>query len=290
MLENHPSTESQDLSAPSLLLLNRTADIPFDSFKPEEIQPSIDRALKLAEAELEAIKAVQGPRTFENTMRALDNLGLTLGYAMAIVSHVESVATTPEWRAEYNAVLPRVSEFNSKISLDEGLWNALKTYAATTEAGQLTDEKKRFLDKTIADFRRSGADLPPEKKSQLAAINTELAQITNKFSQNVLDATNAFEFVTTDEKYLSGLPESARQMARQSAESKGREGYRFTLQGPSYMAVMTYADSQELREKVYRAYSTRCTSGNSITSATSTESSSSAPRKQNSSGSKISLT
>lgn len=261
MLTNHPATESDNLTAPNLPLLNRTANIPFDSFKPQEIQPSIDKALQLAESELEAIKGAQGPRTFENTMRALDNLGLALGYAMGIVSHLESVATTPEWRAEYNAVLPRVSEFNSKLLLDAGLWNALKTYAATTEATQLTGEKKRYLEKTIADFRRSGADLPPDKKARLSAINTELSQITNKFSQNVLDATNAFEFVTTDEKYLSGLPESARQMARQSAESKGREGYRFTLQGPSYMAVMTYADSQELRENVYRAYSTRCTSG-----------------------------
>ena len=261
MQENHPSTESQDLTHSSLLLLNRTANIPFDSFKPQEIQPSIDRALKLAEAELEAIKGVKGPRTFENTMRALDNLGLTLGYAMGIVSHLESVATTPEWRTEYNAVLPRVSEFNSKLILDEGLWNALKAYAATSEAGQLTGEQKRYVEKTIADFRRSGADLTPEKKSLMAAINTELTQITNNFSQNVLDATNAFEFVTSDEKHLAGLPESARQMARQSAESKGLQGYRFTLQGPSYMAVMTYADSQELREKVYQAYSTRCTSG-----------------------------
>ena len=137
----------------------------------------------------------------------------------------------------------------------------MKAYAATSEARQLTGEQKRYVEKTIADFRRSGADLTPEKKSLMAAINTELTQITNNFSQNVLDATNAFEFVTSDEKHLAGLPESARQMARQSAESKGLQGYRFTLQGPSYMAVMTYADSQELREKVYQAYSTRCTSG-----------------------------
>jgi oligopeptidase A len=242
-------------------LLTRTSEIPFDSFTPAQIQPSINKALAIAESELEAIKNEQAPRSFENTMRALDNLGLSLNYAMGIVSHLESVATTPEWRTEYNAVLPRVSEFGSKLLLDEGLWKALKEYAATPEAAQLTGEKKRFLDKTLADFRRSGADLPPEKKTELAAINTELAQITNRFSQNVLDATNAFEHVTTDERDLAGLPESARQMAKQSATSKGLEGWRFTLQGPSFMAVMTYADSRELREEVYRAYNTRCTSG-----------------------------
>jgi oligopeptidase A len=242
-------------------LLTRTSEIPFDSFRAEQIQPSIDTALAMAESELEAIKNERAPRTFENTLRALDNLGLTLNYAIGIVSHLESVATTSEWRTEYNAVLPRVSEFGSKLLLDEGLWKALKEFAATPEATQLSGEKRRLLEKTIADFRRSGADLAPEKKQALAAINTELAQITNTFSQNVLDATNAFEHVTTDEKELAGLPESARQMARQSATSKGLEGWRFTLQGPSFMAVMTYADSRELREKVYRAYNTRCTSG-----------------------------
>jgi len=242
-------------------LLTRTSEIPFDSFRAEQIQPSIDTALAMAESELEAIKNDRAPRTFENTLRALDNLGLTLNYAIGIVSHLESVATTSEWRTEYNAVLPRVSELGSKLLLDEGLWKALKEYAATPEATQLSGEKRRLLEKTIADFRRSGADLAPEKKQALAAINTELAQITNTFSQHVLDATNAFEHVTTDEKELAGLPESARQMARQSATSKGLEGWRFTLQGPSFMAVMTYADSRELREKVYRAYNTRCTSG-----------------------------
>jgi len=120
MLPTHQPQLSQELSTPTLPLLNRTANIPFDSFKPEEIQPSIDKALKLAEGELETVKQVEGPRTFENTIRALDNLGLTLGYAMGIVSHLESVATTPAWRAEYNAVLPRVSEFNSKLLLDDG--------------------------------------------------------------------------------------------------------------------------------------------------------------------------
>ncbi len=256
-----PTHQAEEITSPTFSLLIPTDNIPFDSFQAQEIQPSIDRALAIAETELEAIKTEKGPRTFENTMRALDDLGLALNYAIGLVAHLESVATTPEWRAEYNAVLPRVSEFGSKILLDAGLWKALKEYAATQEASHLSGEKKRFLEKTIADFRRSGADLPADKKEQLAAINTELAQITNTFSQNVLDATNAFEHVTTDEKELAGLPESARQMARQSAASKGVEGWRFTLQGPSFMAVMTYADSRELREKVYRAYNTRCTSG-----------------------------
>lgn len=260
MLTTHETT-NQPAQVPALPLLARTSEIPFDSFTAQQIQPSIDKALAMATGELEAIKSVQGARTFENTLRALDNLGLTLDYALGLVSHLESVATTPEWRVEYNAVLPRVSEFRSKIVLDEGLWTALKSYAQTDEAKSLTGEKKRFLTKTIDDFRRSGADLPPDKKQRLATINTELAQITNTFSQNVLDATNSFEFITTNEADIAGLPESARQMGKASAIAKGVEGWRFTLQGPSLMAVMTYADSAAVREKFYQAHNTRCTSG-----------------------------
>jgi oligopeptidase A len=256
---SHTHTSSPRTEA--FALLNRTGEIPFDQLSAAEIQPSIDLALKNASAELEAIKNAPGPRTFENTMRALDNLGLSLDYAMGLVSHLESVATTDEWRAEYNAVLPKVSEFKSKIVLDEGLWSALKSFAETPEARALSGEKKRFLTKTLDDFRRSGADLPPDKKARLAAINTELAQVTNTFSQNVLDATNEFEFVTTNEADLAGLPQSAREMGRSLAAAKGREGWRFTLQGPSLIAIMTYADSRALRETFYQAHNTRCASG-----------------------------
>ena len=126
MLTTTPTNHTDDARSSTCPLLLPTDNIPFDSFQATEIQPSIDRALTIAEAELEAIKNQQGPRTFDNTMRALDDLGLALNYAVGLVAHLESVATTPEWRAEYNAVLPRVSEFGSKILLDAGLWKALK--------------------------------------------------------------------------------------------------------------------------------------------------------------------
>jgi oligopeptidase A len=240
-------------------LLTRTAHIPFDSFKAEQVAPAIDELLTKTTAELDAIRNATGPRTFENTMLALDSLGLNLGFAMGIVSHLESVATTPEWRAAYNAVLPKVTEFNSKISLDEKLWKALTEYAATPEAKALTGEHKRFLTKTLDEFRRHGAELPPDKKEQLSAINTELARITNTFSQNTLDSTNLFEFVTKNESDLAGLPESAREMGKALAAQKKVEGYLFTLQQPSFLAIMTYADNASIREKFYRAFNARGT-------------------------------
>jgi oligopeptidase A len=212
-------------------------------------------------AELSAIKAAPGERTFENTLGALDELALSLNFAMGVISHLESVTTTPEWREAYNKVLPRVSEFSSKISLDADLWSAIQSFAASQEAATLSEEKRRFLRKTIDEFRRNGADLPADKKEILSAINTELAEATNLFGQHTLDATNAFEFVTESENDLAGLPESARAMGRSAAESKGLPGWRFTLQGPSLLAIMTYADDRALREKFYRAHNTRCIAG-----------------------------
>lgn len=227
----------------------------------DQIEPAIKELLKATGRELEHLKSFSGTRTFENTMTALDNLGLNLEFAMGVVSHLESVATTPEWRAAYNAVLPKVSDFRSRLVLDEGLWNALRTYGEADEVTRLPAHRLRFVTKTLDSFRRSGAELPKDKKDLLAKINTELAQVTNSFSQNTLDATNAFEFVTTSATDLQGLPESALTLGRTLAAAKGLEGWRFTLQGPSFMAIMTYADDSKLREKFYSAYNTRCRGG-----------------------------
>jgi oligopeptidase A len=242
-------------------LLTRTSQIPFDQFKPEQIEPAIDALLASATAELKAIKEITTPRTFDNTMRALDDLGLQLDYAMGIIGHLESVATTPAWREAYNKVLPKVTEFRSKLVLDEGLWSALTEYSKTPEAATLSPHRARYLTKTVEAFKRSGAELPKETKEELARINTELANLTNSFSQNTLDATNAFEFVTSNGDDLRGLPESALMMGRVSAASKGLDGWRFTLQAPSFIAIMTYADDPNLRERFYRAYNTRCLEG-----------------------------
>jgi oligopeptidase A len=259
--EMNKNTQTDSETQPSNPLLHRTSIIPFDSFKAEQIEPAIEALLASSTAELDAIKAAPGERTFENTLRALDNLALDLNFAMGIISHLESIATHPEWRDAYNKVLPRVSEFSSKIVLDPDLWRALQGFAASNEAQALIGEKRRFMTKTVEDFRRNGADLPPEKKELLSKINTELAEVTNRFGQHTLDATNAFEHVTESESDLAGLPESARAMGRGSAQSKGLPGWRFTLQAPSFMAIMTYADNRAIREKFFRAHNTRCTSG-----------------------------
>jgi oligopeptidase A len=238
-------------------LLSMPFAIPFDQIRAEHVEPAIAQLIAEARERIEAIAAFTGPRTYENTMHALDHATEPLDVAFGVVRHLESVATYPEFREAHNAVMGPASEFYSSIRLHGGLWNAIKAYAATEEAKALTGVRARHVEKTLVAFRLSGADLDEAGKKRSAEIDIELTQLTTKFSENVLDATNSFELLITDEAQLAGLPPSAVAAARQSAEQKGQAGWRFTLQAPSYMAVLTYMDDRSVREKLYRAFATR---------------------------------
>jgi oligopeptidase A len=242
-------------------LLNIQFRVPFGSIRATDVEPAVEKLLAGARGRLAAIAAEPEPRTFANTMLALDAMTEPLDYAMAVARHLESVATTPELRAAFNAVQPSVSAFHSGIPLDEGLWLGVKAYAAAGESAHLAGERRRFLKKTVEDFRRHGADLDPGGKKRLREMDIELTQITTKFAENVLDSTNAFEFATGNEADLAGLPPSAVAAARENAARKGREGWRFTLQAPEYFAVMTYMDSAAIRRHFYEALSARGTKG-----------------------------
>jgi oligopeptidase A len=235
--------------------------IPFDRIRAEHVEPAIQEILRDARARREALAAPAQSRTFAGTMAPLDALTERLDYALGVVKHLEGVATYPELRAAHNAVQPAASEFYSSIPLHEGLWKAIRQYAGTAEAETLGGVRRRFLVKTIDSFRRHGAELDQQGKARLAAIDVELSKLTTRFAENVLDATNAFDLVITDEERLAGLPPSAIAAARQSAEQKNVQGWRFTLQAPSYTAVMTYLDDPAIREEIWRAYATRAASG-----------------------------
>ncbi|UJR78485.1 M3 family metallopeptidase [Sandaracinus amylolyticus] len=234
--------------------------IPFDRIRPEHVRPAVTTLLARARAAIREIGERTAPRTYATTLGALDDATEALSRAMGVVSHLESVATTPALREAYNDVKPEVSAFYTSIPLDPKLWEVLRAYAGTDDAKHLDAIRARHLAKTIDEFRRAGADLDEDGKKQLEAIDVELSTLTTKFSQNLLDATNAFELIVTDEKKLAGLPESAREAARASAQQKGVEGWRFTLQAPSVMAVLTYLDDAEIREKIWWAYNTRASS------------------------------
>jgi oligopeptidase A len=221
------------------------------------VEPAIAALLDEARLRLVQIGADPRPRTWENTPAALDGLTTRLDQALEIVRHLESVATCAELREAYNKVQPLASAFYASIPLEEPLWRALQTYADTEEGRSLQGVRRRFFTKTLDSFRRHGAGLPAEEKARLQQIEVELAELTTRFAQNVLDSTNAFELVITDERRLAGLPASALAAARRSAAEKGLAGWRFTLQQPSYVALMTYLDDAEVRRQVYLAYHTR---------------------------------
>ncbi len=243
-------------------LLANLAGLPFDKVHAGHVRPALDALLETARNRIAAIAAPVDRRTFGNTLAAMDKATDELDVAVSIVRHLEGVATTPELRDAWNDAQPQVIQFYSSIALNSELWQAIKGFASTQEAAGLTGIRRRFLDKTIEGFRRHGADLAVEEKRVLESIDIELANITTRFGQSVLDATTAWDFIITDEAALAGLPESAIAAARDSASSKGRDGWRFTLHQPSYVAVMTYLDDDAVRETFYRAYNARAAESN----------------------------
>ncbi len=198
-------------------LLEIQFEIPFDQIRAESVQPAVEQLLQDSRDELDRLISEPSTRTFANTLERLDHLTERLDYAMQIVRHLEAVVTTPELRAAYNAVQPKVSEFYSSLPLNEALWQAVLTSSKSEEAGALTGVRRRFLEKTMDNFRRHGAELNAAGKQRIAEIDVELSKQTIRFGENVLDSTNQYEWVITDEGKLAGLPESARAMARASA-------------------------------------------------------------------------
>lgn len=234
-------------------LLRLPFEIPFGQIKVEHIVPAVRQLLQESQAAVDAIANMEGERTFVNTMLAFDRCSADLEHAMAVVRHMECVDNSPELRQAIEIIDPEVSAFASAIPLNEKLFAAMKQVPAQG----LKPVEHRFLTKQLDSFRRHGAELEPEAKKKLMELDIELQKLTTKFSQNVLDATNAYELLIEDESQLAGLPESARMAARASAGSKGKSGWRFTLQGPSITAVLTYLDDAGIRRQLWEAYNRR---------------------------------
>jgi oligopeptidase A len=255
----HHLLDMSDSTNPLLDIGATGPRLPFDQIRAEHVRPAIDALLTESRAAIRAIASGKG-ETYDAVLGALERSTEKLSRAAGVVSHLESVATTPALREAETAVKPLLSAFYSSIALDAELWQAIKHYAATPDAKALTGARKRHLEKTLDEFRRSGADLDATGKERLTAVDVELSQLTMKFGQNVLDATNAFELILDDEKRLAGLPESAAQAARASAASKGlATGYRFTLHAPSVIPVLTYLDDASIREQIWRTFNARAT-------------------------------
>jgi oligopeptidase A len=242
-------------------LLIERFPIQFEAVKADHVEPAIQLLLEQMNQRLVALGGPDTPRTYQDILLALDQMTEPLDFAMALVRHLESVVTTPELRAAHNAVQGPVSAFYTSIALNANLWKAVQAVNESGEKEKLAPVHRRYLDKTVTGFRRAGADLDEAGKKQLEELDVALTKATTKFSENVLDATNAYEFLIADESKLAGLPESARLAARASAQSKGREGWRLTLQGPSYTAALTYLDDQGIRRDLWEASNTRADFG-----------------------------
>ena len=233
--------------------------IRWSTLTPDHIEADISKALSDAQAAVDAVAARcnDAPQTltYANTLAALEDGLATLNRAWGLVTHLDSVCNSPELRVAHNAMLPKVTEFFAGIPLNQQLWQALKAFGDSDAVAQLSATKQRYVHEELADFREAGADLPPQQKQRAGEIQQRLAALTQKYSENCLDATNAWEKIVTDKGLLTGLPASALAAAQQSAEQKGHpKAWRFTLQAPSLIAVLTYADNDALREEVWRAY------------------------------------
>ena len=232
--------------------------IRWSELQPALVAEAIDAALMRAEAAIDAIASRDlVALTYENTFLALEQATEELTVAWGKVTHLQSVADSPALREAHNQALPRVSSFYAGIPLNAALWERLKSFATSPAAAALQGIHRRFLDETVKDFSQAGADLPPAQRARLEALQSELAQLTQKYSEHVLDATNAWQLVVEekDGPRLKGLPEHARAAAKADAGRKGLAGWRFTLHQPSQEPFMTYVEDEALRREMWTAAS-----------------------------------
>ena len=243
---------------PTAPLANKEAEI---GNAAAMLRPLIIQGMDEEMHEVEAIVNNAEAPTFANTIVALSNTGENLERATAVMYNLLSAETNDELEELANELAPKLSEHSNNIMLNAKLFERVKA-VYDAETNQLEGEDKMLLDKTYEGFERSGATLSADDKLRFREITSQLSEKTLKFSQNVLKETNNFILHITNENDLAGIPEIHRNAARHEAETRNKEGWVFTLHAPSFMPFMMYADNRALREKMYRAYNSRCTHNN----------------------------
>ena len=244
---------------------------PFSKIRLEDYRPAVERLIVDGKRAVNDITAQADSATFENTIVALEFAQQPMERALNVFFNLNSAETSDAMQALALELSPMLTDFSNDIMLNERLFARVKAVhdnAAASRFAGLTPEQKTLLDDTYKSFVRSGANLTPEQKSQYRAITGELSQLTLKFEQNLLAATNAWQLHLTDSADLAGLPESVLDAAAAEAKEAGKEGWLFTLHAPSYIPFMTYSGRRDLREKMYRAYNTRAYGGEFDNSST----------------------
>lgn len=229
----------------------------FDAIEPSHVGPAIRQLLEENRALLARLEQPDTPATWNDFVQPLTDAGERLSRAWGVVGHLHGVNDVPEWREAYNAMLPEVSRYYAELGQNLALFEKFKALAASPGYAALNPARKRVIDNDIRDFRLAGAELSADKKPRFQAIQEELSALAAKFSENLLDATNAHVEWIQDEAGLAGLPDDVKAAARAAAEKEGKSGWKLTLHAPCYLPVMQYADDRGLRERMYRAYATR---------------------------------
>ncbi len=227
---------------------------PFQSIKNKDFKPAILKLIEDTKLEIETIIKTTDAPTFKNTIEALEFSGQQLDRVTSIFFNLNSAETNDDLQKIAQDISPILTEFGNDITLNEALFKKVKHVYDNKDSLDLNIEQTTLLDKKYKSFSRNGANLPEDKKQKLRAIDKQLASLKLKFGENILAETNAFEMLITNEADLSGLPEGAIEAAKQLAESKNKAGYLITLDYPSYIPFMTYADNRALRKKLALAF------------------------------------
>lgn len=231
--------------------------VPFDRIRPEHVTPAINKLLEEASATIGQLESSPDKPTWEGFVEPLESATERLGRCWKTVEHLNAVADSPELRQAYHENLAQVTAFWTQLSQSPVLFSKFKEIRADQRFTRLSAARQRVIENVLRDFRLGGAELDDKAKVRFAQIRQELARLGQQYSENLLDETNAYGFFEEDYENLRGLPQDALLAARQRAEREGKKGYKLTLENPAYLAVMQFAESRTLRERLYQAYSKR---------------------------------
>src|SRR5713101_10079755 len=234
------------------------SDLPrYSSVRPEHVAPAIDQLLVENRALIARLTTKATVASWNEFADPLENANERLSRAWGMVAHLHSVDDNPAIRAAYNASLPKVTQYRTELAQHLDLYEKFNALRASPGFEELSQAQRKIVENDLRDYRLGGAELEPEKKRRFDEIQEVLAALEAKFSENLLDATNAFSVSITDRGELAGIPEDVLQAAKEAAQKDGREGWKFTLHAPSFGPVMQYAENRSLRKTLYRAHVTR---------------------------------
>jgi oligopeptidase A len=229
----------------------------FAEIKPEHVLPAIEQLLAENRALISRLLSDDVPAEWDDFVLPMEDANERLSRAWGPVGHLNAVMNSPELREAYNAALPKITQYYAELGQNLALFNKFSALRAAPEFATLSGARQKIIENELRDFRLGGAELAEDKKVRFLEIQERLAELSSRFSDNLLDATNDYTLPVEAREELAGLPEDVLQAAQEAAAAAGKNGWRFTLKAPSYLPVMQFADNRALREKLYRAYATR---------------------------------